>query len=153
MCCLYCIRGDTYINHHSFRFDRFDINRNTHLPMGDTDNNEIQMHTESSPLISTPTQVGDDEEKGNNTLDDNNDTSSILEDVTDTFYLAVPIFISRVSYVGMKTTDTALLGHVSGHALSAAALSDLYTMCTGVLIQGRVLGIIVGQAIGAGKSA
>ena len=32
----------------------------------------------------------------------------------------------------MKTTDTALLGHVSARALSAAALSDLWTMCTGV---------------------
>jgi len=51
--------------------------------------------------------------------------------------------------VGMKTTDTALLGHVSSEALSAAALSDLYTSCTGVLIQGRVLGIFVGQAVGA----
>lgn len=49
----------------------------------------------------------------------------------------------------MKTTDTALLGHVSGRALSAAALSDLWTMCTGVLLQGRVLGILVGQSIGA----
>ena len=44
----------------------------------------------------------------------------------------------------MKSTDTALLGHTSGDALSAAALSDLYTMCTAVLIQGRVLGILVG---------
>lgn len=49
----------------------------------------------------------------------------------------------------MKTTDTALLGHVSGQALSAAALSDLWTMCTGVLLQGRVLSILVGQSIGA----
>ena len=49
----------------------------------------------------------------------------------------------------MKTTDTALLGHVSGQALSASALSDLWTMCTGVLIQGRILGILVGQSIGA----
>ncbi|KAL3799012.1 hypothetical protein HJC23_005151 [Cyclotella cryptica] len=71
------------------------------------------------------------------------------KDVVDTIHLALPIFISRVSYVGMKTTDTALLGHVSGQALSAAALSDLWTMCTGVLLQGRILGILVGQSIGA----
>ena len=51
----------------------------------------------------------------------------------------------------MKSTDTALLGHTSGDALSAAALSDLYTMCTAVLIQGRVLGILVGQTSGAVK--
>ncbi len=49
----------------------------------------------------------------------------------------------------MKTTDTALLGHVSGRALSAAALSDLWTMCSGVFLQGGVLGILVGQSIGA----
>lgn len=51
----------------------------------------------------------------------------------------------------MKTTDTALLGHVSADALSAAALSDLWTMCTGVLVQGRVLDILVGGAVGAGN--
>jgi len=45
-----------------------------------------------------------------------------------------------------------LLGHISGEALSAAALSDLYTACTGVLVQGRVLGILVGQAVGAGNN-
>jgi MATE family multidrug resistance protein len=51
----------------------------------------------------------------------------------------------------MKTTDTALLGHVSGKALSAAALSDLWTMCTQVLINGRILGVLVGGAVGAGN--
>ncbi len=51
----------------------------------------------------------------------------------------------------MKTTDTALLGHVSRESLSASALSDLWTMCTGVLIQGRVLDILVGGAVGAGN--
>lgn len=51
----------------------------------------------------------------------------------------------------MKTTDTALLGHVSGESLSAAALSDLWTMCSGILIQGRVLDILVGGAVGAGN--
>lgn len=51
----------------------------------------------------------------------------------------------------MKTTDTALLGHVSREALSASALSDLWTMCSGILIQGRVLDILVGGAVGAGN--
>jgi Na+-driven multidrug efflux pump len=49
----------------------------------------------------------------------------------------------------MKTTDTALLGHVSRDALAAAALSDLWTMCTAMLIQGRVLDVLVGGALGA----
>jgi hypothetical protein len=51
----------------------------------------------------------------------------------------------------MKTTDTALLGHVSREALSAAALSDLWTMCTQVLINGKILSVLVGGAVGAGN--
>jgi len=51
----------------------------------------------------------------------------------------------------MKATDTALLGHVSSEALSAAALSDLWTMCTGVLVRGGILRILCAQAIGAGN--
>ena len=51
----------------------------------------------------------------------------------------------------MKATDTEILGHVSSEALSAASLSDLWTMCTGVLVHGRILGILCGQAVGAGN--
>ena len=121
------------------------------------DDNNIQLHTENSPLLSSQDTPGEnassaDVEKGEDILEDVSDSkgsASIIEDIIDTFHLALPIFISRVSNVGMKTTDTALLGHVSGKALSAAALSDLWTMCTTVLIQGRVLSIFVGQAVGA----
>ena len=52
----------------------------------------------------------------------------------------------------MKVTDTALLGHVGTHALAASSLSDLWTMASGVFIQGRVLGIFVGNAVGAAKA-
>lgn len=76
---------------------------------------------------------------------------TIMDDIIDTLKLGVPIFISMLSWVGMKTTDTALLGHVSREALTAAALSDLWTMCSGILIQGRVLDILVGGAVGAGN--
>lgn len=79
------------------------------------------------------------------------ESSSVWNDCKDTLRLAVPIFFSMISWVGMKTTDTALLGHVSADALSAAALSDLWTMCTEVFIRGRVLGILVGSALGAGN--
>jgi MATE family multidrug resistance protein len=114
---------------------------------------DICRPTESSPLLSVQEEgtssdghleVGKKEEEANKA-----NTGSMLADVVDTLHLAVPIFMSRVSFTGMKTIDTALLGHVSGRALSAAALSDLWTMCTQVLIQGRVLSILVGQAIGA----
>jgi multidrug resistance protein, MATE family len=73
------------------------------------------------------------------------------EDMMDTVKLGIPIFIAMLSWVGMKTTDTALLGHVSRDALAAAALSDLWTMCSGVLVQGRALDILVGGAVGAGN--
>lgn len=51
----------------------------------------------------------------------------------------------------MKTTDSALLGHVNADALAAAALSDLWTMCTAVFIQGRILSVLCGAAVGAGN--
>lgn len=76
---------------------------------------------------------------------------TIREDALDIVRLGIPIFIARLSFVGMKTTDSALLGHVSREALSASALSDLWTMCTQVLISGRVLSVLVGGAIGAGN--
>ncbi|GKY92659.1 hypothetical protein MPSEU_000235900 [Mayamaea pseudoterrestris] len=76
---------------------------------------------------------------------------SILKDAQDTFVLGIPIFLAMLSWVGMKTTDTALLGHVSAEALAAAALSDLWTMCSAVLLQGRILGLLCGAAIGAGN--
>lgn len=79
------------------------------------------------------------------------ETPSIVADAWDILLLGVPIFISRLSFVGMKTTDTALLGHVSREALSASALSDLWTMCTQVLLNGRILGVLVGGAVGAGN--
>eukprot|EP00985_Skeletonema_marinoi_P022900 scaffold14867_cov194-Skeletonema_marinoi.AAC.2 len=98
------------------------------------------MAREDTPLL---LDSGDAKEE------DAQEISSIIDDAIDTLHLAAPIFISRVSFTGMKTTDTALLGHVSGEALSAAALSDLWTMCTGVFIQGRAVSILVGQCVGA----
>ena len=76
---------------------------------------------------------------------------SLTEDVLDTIRLGVPIFLSMLSWVGMKTTDSALLGHVSADALAAAALSDLWTMCTVVFLNARVLGVLISSAVGAGN--
>jgi Na+-driven multidrug efflux pump len=72
-----------------------------------------------------------------------------LKEVTSIFSLASGMFVSRVAYTAMKVTDSALLGHVSKDALSAAALSDLWTDSTGVFLQGRVLSTFVGNAIGS----
>ena len=76
---------------------------------------------------------------------------TFLHDVWDTIKLAIPIFVAMVSWIGMKTTDTSLLGHVGAEALSASALSDLWTMCSGVLVNGRILRVLVGQSVGAGN--
>lgn len=78
-------------------------------------------------------------------------TFPVWQDAIDILRLSGPIFLAMLSWLGMKTTDTALLGHVGAEALAAAALSDLWTMCSAVLIQGRVLGILVGGAAGAGN--
>jgi hypothetical protein len=50
---------------------------------------------------------------------------TLIHDAYDTFVLGIPIFFGMLTWVGMKTTDSALLGHVSSEALAAAALSDL----------------------------
>eukprot|EP00051_Salpingoeca_urceolata_P016031 m.211103 g.211103 ORF g.211103 m.211103 type:complete len:511 (-) comp18571_c0_seq3:335-1867(-) len=65
--------------------------------------------------------------------------------------VAFPIFVARVSWTGMKTVDTTLLGHLGTKYLSAAALSDLWTMASGVFVTGRVLTTFCGQAFGAGN--
>jgi len=78
-------------------------------------------------------------------------TTTITEDAMDVLKIGVPIFISRISWVGKKTTDTGLLGHLSKDALAASALSDLWTMTSSVLLTGRILGVLIGGAIGAGN--
>ena len=77
---------------------------------------------------------------------------AVHSELRDLFALTAAVFVASVSWVAMKTTDTALLGHVGTNALSAASLSDIWTMASGVFIQGRVLGIFVGNAVGAAKA-
>lgn len=66
-------------------------------------------------------------------------------------YLAVPIFFTRVSWVIMKVTDTALLGHAGTHYLEAVSLSDLWTQSTGVFIMSMATSTLCAQALGAGN--
>ena len=114
--------------------------KNSDLEKGALELKDSNVTTEASSLLKLkePLPPADDHE-------------TFVQDVKDTIKLAAPIFIVMVSWIGMKTTDTSLLGHVGAEALSASALSDLYTMCTGVLVNGRVLRILVGQAVGAGN--
>ena len=74
---------------------------------------------------------------------------SFLIEIWDLVKLSIPIAISRLSWVAMKTTDTALIGHTGTRFLTATALSDLYTSSTGVFIQGGVLSIFASQAVGS----
>jgi len=79
---------------------------------------------------------------------------TLVGEVKSLILLAIPLFLSSASWVGMKTTDTALLGHLEESGtlyLSAVAVADLWTSSTGVFIQGRVLGVFVGHAVGAGR--
>lgn len=73
-------------------------------------------------------------------------------ELSDLLKLTVPIFFGMISWVAMKTTDTALLGHTGTDYLTASAMSDLWTSSTGVFISGSVLGTFVGQAVGAGNT-
>jgi multidrug resistance protein, MATE family len=115
---------------------------------------------ESDPLL--PSDHNDEEyDDGGSNKHENNDKKvpeskeiedgSVYSDAKDTILLGFPIFLAMLSWVGMKTTDSALLGHVSSQALAAASLSDLWTMCSGVFLQARVLGVLVGTSVGAGN--
>jgi Na+-driven multidrug efflux pump len=100
----------------------------------------VKRASETQPLVP---KLASDEEDPLLTAPDL-ETPSIASDAWDIIQLGAPIFVSRLSFVGMKTTDTALLGHVSREALSASALSDLWTMCSQVLLNGSILGVLVG---------
>lgn len=108
------------------------------------------MKSELSPLVASDSTSDDDVLhviSRDHIITSSN--TSYWADALDTVQLGVPLFVARLSWVGMKTTDSALLGHVSAEALAAAALSDLYAMSTLVLVQGRILSVFVGQAVGA----
>eukprot|EP00403_Amphidinium_massartii_P021485 CAMPEP_0178389758 /NCGR_PEP_ID=MMETSP0689_2-20121128/10291_1 /TAXON_ID=160604 /ORGANISM="Amphidinium massartii, Strain CS-259" /LENGTH=505 /DNA_ID=CAMNT_0020010237 /DNA_START=4 /DNA_END=1521 /DNA_ORIENTATION=- len=83
--------------------------------------------------------------------DDTPPVASALREVVAILRIMLPIFMSMVSWVAMKVTDTAVVGHVSTDYLAAVALSDLWTSSTGVFIQSRVIGTFCGQAWGAGN--
>jgi len=71
--------------------------------------NNTTVTSEDSPLLSA-TAVSSDEgfssvavEQGNITDDALDVSTTFKQDILDTFHLAVPIFISRVSYVGVSS--------------------------------------------------
>jgi len=109
-----------------------------------------QEATESQPLIA---KKEGDVEAGSDapTKSEATKEHTVYEDIVEILNLAFPIFLTSFSWVGKKTTDTGLLGHLSQDALAASALSDLWTMTTSVLLSGRILGVLIGGAVGAGN--
>ena len=82
----------------------------------DLESSQGAVSLEKEPLLSNDAF----ESSSNN--DDDEGRPTIAEDAVDTVRLGVPIFLAMLSWVGMKTTDSALLGHVSADALAAAAV-------------------------------
>uniref|UniRef100_A0A061S3Z1 Protein DETOXIFICATION n=1 Tax=Tetraselmis sp. GSL018 TaxID=582737 RepID=A0A061S3Z1_9CHLO len=80
-------------------------------------------------------------------------TRGAWKEFLDLLYLTSTIFVARVSWVVIKTTDSALLGYTGTRYLAAASVSDLWTQSTGVFIMGGVLSTFCSQAIGAGNKA
>lgn len=65
------------------------------------------------------------------------------------FGLFFPIFAARLAWVGMKTTDTALLGQSGTDFLSASSLADFWTGAFAPFMMDSVLSSKCGPAYGA----
>jgi len=76
-------------------------------------------------------------------------STSLAQIYASIFNLFVPTFVARLAWIGMKTTDTALLGHSGTVFLTASSLSDFWTSMSSVFISDSVLGAMMGQAYGA----
>lgn len=76
---------------------------------------------------------------------------TVIAELCKLLKIAGPMFIGRVSWVIMKVTDSAVLGHVGSRFLDNAALSDLWTSSSGVFISFGPTGTFCGQAFGAGN--
>lgn len=84
-------------------------------------------------------------------LSGGDEPQTLTVEIIDLLKLTCTLFISRVSFIIMKVTDSALLGHTGTQYLTAVALSDLWTSSTGVFVQSRAVAMFCGQAYGAGN--
>lgn len=82
-------------------------------------------------------------------LESSGEHKTVISEFVDLLRLAIPIFVTRVSWVFMKVTDTALLGHAGTRYLTDAALSDLWTSSTGVFVMSGTMSVFGSQAYGA----
>jgi len=89
---------------------------------------------------------------------------SIRNEMITLIKLAIPVACTSISWVAMKSTDTALLGHVTkivkhadnfsedkSYYLSVSSYADLWMSTTSVLIQGSVLNILAAPCLESGK--
>lgn len=77
------------------------------------------------------------------------------DDLTAMASLAVPVVVVQVGLMLMGVVDTIVVGHLSGEALAAVALGNLYVITAVVFGLGVLIGLdpLVAQAVGAGDLA
>ena len=78
--------------------------------------------------------------------------SSPLQIIRSLLSISLPLCITRLSWVIMKTTDTALIGHTGLSYLTGTALADMWTSSTSVFLSGSVLSTFASTAFGSGTA-
>lgn len=75
-----------------------------------------------------------------------------LDDLRRTLRFAGPVAFVQVGMMAMGMVDILMVGHVSGAALAAVALGNLYFFCTVIFGMGVLMALdpIIAQAVGAG---
>lgn len=75
-----------------------------------------------------------------------------IDDLRRTLRLAAPVAFVQVGMMAMGMVDIIMVGHVSGVALAAVALGNLYFFSTVIFGMGVVMALdpIIAQAVGAG---
>jgi MATE family multidrug resistance protein len=73
-------------------------------------------------------------------------------DLRQMLRLALPVVVVQLGLMTMGAADTIMVGHVSGPALAAVALANLYFFAVAIFGQGALLALdpLVAQAVGAG---
>ena len=77
-----------------------------------------------------------------------------LDDLRRTVRLAVPVAFVQVGMMTMGMVDIIMVGHVSGAAMAAVALGNLYFLGTGIFGMGVLMALdpVIAQAVGAGDN-
>ena len=72
-----------------------------------------------------------------------------------TLALALPVALVQLGTMMLGVVDTIIVGHLSGEALAAVALANLYFMNLAIPASGLLLGLdpVLAQAVGAGELA